>query len=66
MPGFKFKNYKPFECDIIESDSIIVKKVLINFGTVFCTASNSFTITQPTALTLTFNKKDVLCNGQWH
>ena len=43
MPGFKFKNYKPFECDIIESDSIIVKKVLINFGTVFCTASNSLT-----------------------
>ena len=43
MAGFKFKNYKPFECDITEYDSIIVKKVLINFGTVICTASNSLT-----------------------
>ena len=41
MPGFKLKNYKPFECDITEVDSILVKKVLINFGTVICTASNS-------------------------
>lgn len=41
MPGFKLKNYKPFECDIIEVDSVLVKKVLINFGTVICTASNS-------------------------
>jgi hypothetical protein len=43
MPGFKLKNYKPFECDIIEVDSVLVKKVLINFGTVICTASNSLT-----------------------
>jgi hypothetical protein len=41
MPGFKLKNYKPFQCDIIEVDSVLVKKVLINFGTVICTASNS-------------------------
>jgi hypothetical protein len=41
MPGFKLKNYKPFECDIVEVDSVLVKKVLINFGTVICTASNS-------------------------
>jgi hypothetical protein len=43
MAGFKFKNYKPFECDIIEIDSVLVSKVLINFGTVICTASNSLT-----------------------
>lgn len=28
-----------------------------------CVVTNSFTITQPTALALSFNKKDVLCNG---
>jgi gliding motility-associated-like protein len=29
-----------------------------------CATANSFTITQPAALALTFNKKDILCNGQ--
>lgn len=43
MADFKLKNYKPFKCDIIEKDSIIIKKVLINFGVVICTASNSLT-----------------------
>ncbi|MBC7696535.1 MAG: gliding motility-associated C-terminal domain-containing protein [Burkholderiales bacterium] len=28
-----------------------------------CVVSNTFVITQPPALTLSFNKKDVLCNG---
>lgn len=43
MADFKLKNYKPFKCDIVEQDSIIIKKVLINFGVVICTASNSLT-----------------------
>ena len=29
-----------------------------------CTITNTFIVTQPPSLTLTFNKKDVLCNGQ--
>ena len=62
-PGYTY-SWSPAGGTVQDPTSLCVGNYTVNITDAnSCVRSNTFSITQPSTITLSFNKKDVLCNG---